>query len=56
MTGKLKTLILRGSEEENLARLAMAKPLFMDAVSLTLEEIFLYELGGVDDGIRKNLL
>ena len=55
-TGKLKTLILRGGEQENLDRLSAAGPLFMDAVSLTLEEIFLYELGGVDDGIRKNLL
>ena len=47
-TGKLQTLILRGREEDNLAWLEKLHPLFMDSVPLTLEEIFIYELGGVD--------
>lgn len=55
-TGKLQTLILRGREEDNLAWLEKAHPLFMDSVPLTLEEIFIYELGGVDDAVRKNIL
>ena len=55
-TGKLQTLILRGREEDNLAWLEKLHPLFMDSVPLTLEEIFIYELGGVDDAVRKNVL
>ena len=55
-TGKLQTLILRGREEDNLAWLEKLHPLFMDSVPLTLEEIFIYELGGVDDAVRKNAL
>ena len=55
-TGKLQTLILRGREEDNLAWLEGLHPLFMDSVPLTLEEIFIYELGGVDDAVRKNVL
>ena len=47
-TGKLLTLIVRGKQEELTDYLNLAKPLFMDAVPLTLEEIFIYELGGVD--------
>ena len=55
-TGKLQTLILRGREEDNIAWLEKLHPLFMDSVPLTLEEIFIYELGGVDDAVRKNVL
>lgn len=55
-TGRLQTLILRGREEDNLAWLERLQPLFMDSVPLTLEEIFIYELGGVDDAVRKNVL
>ena len=54
--GRLHTLILRGSAQEATARLASLNPLYMDAVPLTLEEIFIYELGGVDDAVRKNVL
>ena len=51
-TGRLQTLILRGSQEELMARLAGAQPLFMDVVPLTLEEIFIYELGGVNYEVK----
>ncbi len=47
-TGHLLTLILRGQQEDITALLSGAAPLFMDVVPLTLEEIFIYELGGVD--------
>ena len=50
--GKLHTLILRGDAEENRARLATLQPLYMDAVPLTLEEIFIYELGGADYAVK----
>jgi len=45
-TGRLQQLILRGKAEELSAKLAATQPLFMDLVPLTLEEIFIYELGG----------
>ena len=55
-TGKLITLILRGREEELRARLREAEPQFLDAQPLTLEEIFIYELGGEDHGVQDILL
>ena len=55
-TGHLLTLILRGNQEELTARLASAQPLFMDVVPLTLEEIFIYELGGADYAVKEIIL
>ena len=54
--GRLHTLILRGSAQEATMRLASLNPLYMDAVPLTLEEIFIYELGGVDYAVKDILL
>lgn len=51
-TGHLLTLILRGQQEDITALLSGASPLFMDVVPLTLEEIFIYELGGVDYEVK----
>ena len=44
--GRVHTLIMRMSAQEAEARLAAYDPLLVDAVPLTLEEIFIYELGG----------
>ena len=52
-SGRLHTLILRGGEEEIRARLQSASPLFMDFQPLTLEEIFIYEMGGVDYAVKE---
>jgi ABC-2 type transport system ATP-binding protein len=46
--GRLRTLIIRGKAEETANRLAAAAPVFLDILPLSLEEIFIYELGGVD--------
>lgn len=51
-TGRLHQLILRGSAEELSARLAACEPLFMDVLPLTLEEIFIYELGGMEHEVK----
>ena len=51
-TGRMHTLILRGDEETLRAYLAAAKPQYMDVVPLTLEEIFIYELGGADYAVK----
>ena len=44
--GRVHTLIVRGNLEDIKARMARLDPLFMEALPLTLEEIFIYELGG----------
>lgn len=55
-SGKIKTLIIRGKSEEIDARIAAANPLFYDMVPLTLEEIFIYELGGAEYAVKDILL
>lgn len=55
-TGRLQQLILRGGTEELTNRLATAEPLFVDFLPLTLEEIFIYELGGVDSEAKDIIL
>ncbi len=54
--GKLTTLILRGNREELTASLAAVNPLFMDILPLSLEEIFIYELGGLNYAVKDILL
>ena len=54
--GRVQQLILRGGAEELTARLAATNPLFLDVVPLSLEEIFIYELGGVDHEVKDILL
>ena len=56
VTGRLHTLIIRGGTELARARLASVSPLFMDTVPLTLEEIFIYEMGGADYAVKELLL
>ena len=46
--GRIHTLIMRMNAEEATARLSTYNPMLVDAVPLTLEEIFIYELGGAD--------
>ena len=55
-TGRLIQLILRGRAEELTAKLSHCGPFFMDVLPLSLEEIFIYELGGEDHEIRNILL
>ena len=55
-TGRMHTLILRGDADALEAYLAAAQPQYMDLVPLTLEEIFIYELGGVDYEVKNILL
>ena len=55
-SGRLRQLILRGSSGELTARLAACEPFFIDVLPLSLEEIFIYELGGEDHEIKNILL
>lgn len=54
--GRMKTLILRGSVESVTHALQESEPVFFDVLPLTLEEIFIYELGGVNDEVKNILL
>ena len=56
ISGRLRTLILRGDPDETLQKLQECEPLFLDAVPLSLEEIFIYELGGADYAVKDILL
>ncbi len=54
--GRIYTYIVRGTAEEVLNRFAAFNPLFQEALPLTLEEIFIYEMGGEDYAVRDILL
>ena len=54
--GRIHTLIMRMNAEEATAKLATYSPLLVDAVPLTLEEIFIYELGGADYAVKDIVL
>ena len=55
-TGRLRQLILRGRAEELTEKIAATQPLFLDLVPLSLEEIFIYELGGADYEVKDLVL
>ncbi len=54
--GRIHTLIARGGTQHIMERLSVFEPLFIDALPLTLEEIFIYELGGEDYAVRDIIL
>ena len=54
--GRIHTLIMRMSAEEASNLLMKYSPLLVDAVPLTLEEIFIYELGGTDYAVKDIVL
>ena len=55
-SGRLRTLIVRGSLEQIGERVAAASPVYHDILPLSLEEIFIYELGGVNYEVKRILL
>ena len=55
-SGRLKTLVVRGSTEEIIARAQAANPIYFDVLPLSLEEIFIYELGGVNYEVKNIVL
>ena len=50
--GRVYTYIVRGTVEEVQGRFEALHPLFADTLPLTLEEIFIYEMGGEDYAVR----
>ncbi|MGM9627837.1 MAG: ABC transporter ATP-binding protein [Faecousia sp.] len=55
-SGRLKTLIVRGNPQDISAKAAAANPAYFDVLPLSLEEIFIYELGGVNYAVKDILL
>lgn len=51
-TGRVYTLIVKGNPEAAKAQLEKMNPMLIDLLPLTLEEIFIYELGGVDYEVK----
>jgi len=49
-SGSVYNIIVRGSSDNAAAVLADYSPLFLDVIPLTLEEVFIYELGGENYG------
>ncbi|MEA5041755.1 MAG: ABC transporter ATP-binding protein [Oscillibacter ruminantium] len=54
--GRIHTLIMRMNAEKATELLTRYNPLLVDAVPLTLEEIFIYELGGADYAVKDIVL
>lgn len=55
-SGKISTYIIKGKAADVALLLESTSPVFYDIVPLTLEEIFIYELGGVDYNVKDILL
>ncbi len=55
-SGRLRTLIVRGSAQELEARMAQTDCPYFDVLPLSLEEIFIYELGGVNYEVKSIIL
>ena len=55
-SGRLKTYIVRGSAAEVSDKVAAMNPAYFDVLPLSLEEIFIYELGGVNYEVKNIIL
>ena len=55
-SGRLHTVIVRGTADEVERIAAAANPAYFDVLPLSLEEIFIYELGGVNYEVKNIIL
>ena len=55
-SGRLSTYIVRGNASEISDIVAAAEPIYYDVLPLSLEEIFIYELGGVNYEVKNIIL
>ena len=55
-SGRLNTYIVRGDALEIEDAVAAENPVYYDVLPLSLEEIFIYELGGVDYAVKDIVL
>ncbi len=54
--GRVHTLIIRGEQDMIRAQIASLNPILLDVLPLTLEEIFIYELGGAEYEVKDILV
>lgn len=54
--GKMTVMIVRGKPEWVTERVGKFQPVILDVLPLTLEEVFIYELGGKEYGVKEILL
>ncbi len=54
--GRVYTYIMRGNMEHICRRMQITQPILLEAIPLTLEEIFIYEMGGADYAVRDIVL
>ncbi len=55
-SGRLGTYIVRGSAQQVREAVAASSPVYFDVLPLSLEEIFIYELGGVNYEVKNIIL
>jgi ABC-2 type transport system ATP-binding protein len=55
-SGRIWVLIVRGEKDRILSYVSKLNPLLVDALPLSLEEIFIYELGGMDYAVKNIIL
>ena len=55
-SGRLKTLVVRGDAQEITEKVKATQPAYFDVLPLSLEEIFIYELGGVNYEVKNIVL
>ncbi len=55
-SGRLRTLVVRGDAQTVSEKAQAVAPVYYDVLPLSLEEIFIYELGGVDYEVKNIVL
>ena len=55
-SGRLQTLIVWGDAQEIASKVSAVQPAYFDILPLSLEEIFIYELGGVNYEVKNIVL
>ncbi|MBO5891497.1 MAG: ABC transporter ATP-binding protein [Oscillospiraceae bacterium] len=55
-SGRMKTYVIRGSAEAVTEKIKASQPTYFDVLPLSLEEIFIYELGGVNYEVKNIIL
>ena len=55
-SGRLRTLVVRGNAREVTEKVQTQNPAYFDVLPLSLEEIFIYELGGVNYEVKNIIL
>ncbi len=55
-SGRMKTFVIRGGAEAVTEKIKETQPAYFDVLPLSLEEIFIYELGGVNYEVKNIVL